>query len=482
MADTPHGPEPRVVRLAVSRPATNALSAVVLGGALLLGGGAAAGPPPSAGATDGPTGASATGVAPSSAEDWDVTPRDLLVGQRRDAALALARVLATRLGAPLLSTGAGAVPGSSGSPGAGTASLVGPTAVPEVLWSAYRSAASSVPTSCHQPVGLLAAIGQVESGSLAGRGLDSSHRAVPAVLGPVLDGHGYAAIADTDRGRWDHDTTWDRAVGPMQFIPSTWARWARDGNGDGVRDPQSVEDSAWSAASYLCAGGRDLSTSADLRSAILSYNHSAGYLADVLRLAGSMTPGGALPQVAAGAGAPVVAAAVGDPVTATTVGGSPTTATTSTTRPTTGSPTSTGAPTTTTSPPTSSRSTTATGPPTTASSTTSAPSTTPAPTTTTPSTSPTTCPGTSTGSGTPTASPSTTTRPSTTASSSTTASPSTTTNPSSTASPSGTTDPGATPDPCATTSSSSTSSASTTSSTSAPATATSTSTEGPGSG
>ncbi|GAB3440284.1 hypothetical protein GCM10027517_14720 [Phycicoccus ginsengisoli] len=158
------------------------------------------------------------------------------------------------------------------------------------LWAAYRSAAAAVPASCHLDPRLLAAIGQVESGSLAGRTLDSRHRAVPPVLGPVLDGNGFARIPDTDHGRWDGDPVWDRAVGPMQFIPSTWARWGVDADGDGVADPQDIVDASQSAADYLCAGGRDLSAPADLRAAILSYNHSTAYLATVLALVPRMTP------------------------------------------------------------------------------------------------------------------------------------------------------------------------------------------------
>src|SRR6478735_1828844 len=157
---------------------------------------------------------------------------------------------------------------------------VGTAQVPGVLLAAYRTAAGQVPASCHLPVSLLAAIGQVESGSLVGYPLDAQHRT--SILGPVLDGHGFAAVADTDHGRWDGNTTWDRAVGPMQFIPSTWARFGVDGDGDGVADPQDIEDAALSAAFYLCYGGRDLSDVRDLRSAVLSYNHSQAYLLLVL--------------------------------------------------------------------------------------------------------------------------------------------------------------------------------------------------------
>src|SRR3954447_25426144 len=69
--------------------------------------------------------------------------------------------------------------------------------------AAYERAVASAPPECHLSVALLAAIGQVESGNLAGHHLDAQHRVVPAVLGPVLDGHRFKAVPDTDAGRWD---------------------------------------------------------------------------------------------------------------------------------------------------------------------------------------------------------------------------------------------------------------------------------------
>jgi membrane-bound lytic murein transglycosylase B len=151
-----------------------------------------------------------------------------------------------------------------------------------VLVQAYEAAAASAPTGCHLPVTLLAAIGQVESGSIGGRSL-YGHRVVPAIYGPMLTGGMFAAIRDTDRGRLDGNAQWDRAVGPMQFIPGTWSRYGVDGDRDGIADPQNVFDATASAASYLCMGGRDLSRAADLRAAVLSYNASGSYLATVLR-------------------------------------------------------------------------------------------------------------------------------------------------------------------------------------------------------
>jgi membrane-bound lytic murein transglycosylase B len=198
--------------------------------------------------------------------------------------------------------------------------------IADVLLTAYRSAAASAPASCHLPVSLLAAIGQVESGSLADVPLDARHRA--SVLGPVLDGrHGFKAVKDTDGGRWDGNRRWDRAVGPLQFIPSTWRTFGVDGDGDGVADPQDVEDAAATAAAYLCYGGRDLSRPSTLRAAVLAYNASAAYEALVLtyqkRYAALGLDRGisvvGLSTVVSAAGAPVAGLALGETKPSTTV-------------------------------------------------------------------------------------------------------------------------------------------------------------------
>ena len=110
----------------------------------------------------------------------------------------------------------------------------------------------------------------------------------PAILGPVLDGSGgNSAIADTDGGRYDGNTRWDRAVGPMQFIPSSWATGGRDGNGDGVDDPENLFDAALAAANYLCNSGGDLRTTSAAQRAVLTYNHSWDYVLVVLGYAAS---------------------------------------------------------------------------------------------------------------------------------------------------------------------------------------------------
>ncbi len=157
--------------------------------------------------------------------------------------------------------------------------------IPATVLAAYRKAESMVGRSdpgCGLPWQLLAAIGKVESGQASGGRVDARGTTLAPILGPALDGNGFALIRDTDAGAYDGDRTFDRAVGPMQFIPSTWAAWGADGNGDGRRDPNNIYDAALTAGHYLCAGSRDLTRRADLDRAILSYNRSDTYLRTVL--------------------------------------------------------------------------------------------------------------------------------------------------------------------------------------------------------
>ncbi len=157
----------------------------------------------------------------------------------------------------------------------------GTAGIPPTVLDAYRRAADRtnlVAPGCHIPFELLAAIGKVESGHARGGLVDAAGTTLEPILGPVLSGGPFAAIRDTDRGALDGDPVWDRAVGPMQFIPGTWARWQADGNVDGRLDPQNVYDASLAAARYLCAADRDLATPAGLDAAVLSYNDSASYL------------------------------------------------------------------------------------------------------------------------------------------------------------------------------------------------------------
>ncbi|GAA2311880.1 lytic murein transglycosylase [Streptomyces kunmingensis] len=157
--------------------------------------------------------------------------------------------------------------------------------IPATVLAAYRRAESSVARSdpgCRLPWQLLAAIGKVESGQARGGDVDAHGTTRHRITGPALNGDGFALIRDTEGGAWDGDTVYDRAVGPMQFLPGTWRRWGADGNGDGRADPNNIFDAALGAGHYLCAGDRDVSTTAGRERAILSYNYSQDYLRLVL--------------------------------------------------------------------------------------------------------------------------------------------------------------------------------------------------------
>ncbi|WP_405642874.1 lytic murein transglycosylase [Streptomyces sp. NBC_00019] len=175
----------------------------------------------------------------------------------------------------------------SPAPTVGTPAATGSTeaGIPATVLDAYKQAASSLQSSkpgCNLPWELLAAIGKVESGQARGGRVDADGNTIGKILGPKLNGVGFAHISDTDGGAYDGDSVYDRAVGPMQFIPSTWEWAGRDGNDDGKKDPNNIYDAALAAGHYLCRFGWDLSTQSDLNSAILSYNNSQDYLNTVL--------------------------------------------------------------------------------------------------------------------------------------------------------------------------------------------------------
>ncbi|MDJ0381451.1 lytic transglycosylase domain-containing protein [Streptomyces sp. G-G2] len=170
-------------------------------------------------------------------------------------------------------------------PPAGAGSPEGASGIPATALDAYRRAELSVAAAlpnCKLPWQLLAGIGRIESVHASGYGLKGDGSTEKPIRGPRLDGNGFALIKDTDKGEWDGDQEYDRAVGPLQFIPETWKTWGADGSGDGKRDPNNIYDAALGAGLYLCAGDRDLSKPADLDKAILSYNSSREYVNSVL--------------------------------------------------------------------------------------------------------------------------------------------------------------------------------------------------------
>jgi hypothetical protein len=155
--------------------------------------------------------------------------------------------------------------------------------IPAVALAAYGYAQvnSVVATKdCHLTWTTLAGIGKVESnhGTANGAAVNAQGLVRPPIVGPALDGtNGNKAVPDTDGGLLDGDRVYDHAVGPMQFLPATWEQYKADADGDGVADPNDINDAALAAAGYLCAGGRDLSTPGGWWSAVLAYNAVPSY-------------------------------------------------------------------------------------------------------------------------------------------------------------------------------------------------------------
>jgi membrane-bound lytic murein transglycosylase B len=174
------------------------------------------------------------------------------------------------------------------------------TEIPRRALAAYAGAAlwlARTEPECGLGWNTLAGIGAIESvhGTYLGARADADGMVSPSIIGIALDGsEGVMAIADTDDGELDEDQQWDRAVGPMQFIPTTWAEYAEDGNLDGEADPHQIDDAALSAAHYLCESGGDVTTDDGWTAALAAYNRSVTYAIDVADLAGSY---GAQPQV-----------------------------------------------------------------------------------------------------------------------------------------------------------------------------------------
>ncbi|GGG16695.1 hypothetical protein GCM10007304_33530 [Rhodococcoides trifolii] len=130
----------------------------------------------------------------------------------------------------------------------------------------------------------LAGIGSIESrhGTFQGSSVAPDGTVDPPIRGVQLDGTaGNTTIPDSDGGELDGDPVFDRAMGPMQFIPETWRKWGVDANGDGVASPDNMDDAALSAGRYLCDRGGDLTTAEGWQRALNAYNLSGKYLRDV---------------------------------------------------------------------------------------------------------------------------------------------------------------------------------------------------------
>ncbi|ONM50679.1 lytic transglycosylase [Nocardia donostiensis] len=181
--------------------------------------------------------------------------------------------------------------------------------IPEIVLAAYRNAELALESSmpgCGLTWNLLAGIGRIESGHAGNGRTDAAGTTLTPIFGPALDGTlpGNEIIRAADG-------SYVRALGPMQFLPSTWSRYAADGNGDGVADPHNVFDATLAAGKYLCSGGLNLRDRAQELKAVLRYNNSMRYAADVLswsaayRAGGSPTPVPVSPHLVPPGSAPI---------------------------------------------------------------------------------------------------------------------------------------------------------------------------------
>ncbi|MGW0332213.1 C40 family peptidase [Streptomyces sp. NPDC003011] len=161
---------------------------------------------------------------------------------------------------------------------------------PARMLTAYKKAVQQVGKYVPKCQGMrwpvLAGIAKVESNHAIGRSVTAGGDIRPRIYGVLLNGSGAGGnttvFPDTDGGKWDGTASGERAVGPFQFLPSTWDGVGKDGNSDRRTDPHNADDAALGAAIYLCGSGRDLTKRAQLGAAILQYNHSAEYVSNVL--------------------------------------------------------------------------------------------------------------------------------------------------------------------------------------------------------
>lgn len=213
------------------------------------------------------------------------TPRGTLLVE--DAGSTDEAPLAPRWVAPAALPPSADVPSRPGVSGlvdaAWVAAVARESGIPERALAAYAGAAIAKHAErpdCLLGWNTLAGIGWVESrhGSYGGASIADDGTVSPPIIGIALDGATTALITDTDGGAFDGDAEFDRALGPLQFIPGSWANWYVDASGDGVADPHNIDDAALAAANYLCRAVPTLGDEESWRAGIAAYNRDGAYL------------------------------------------------------------------------------------------------------------------------------------------------------------------------------------------------------------
>jgi membrane-bound lytic murein transglycosylase B len=172
-------------------------------------------------------------------------------------------------------------------------SSVGSLGIPAIALSAYRNAErlmAAAHPGCGVSWNLLAGIGRIESGHANGGATDAHGTAIPPIYGPALDGTLTGNEIIVQAVQAGH-VTYARAMGPMQFLPGTWARYASDGHGGATANIQTLYDASLAAARYLCSGNLNLRDQSQVLVAILRYNDSMAYAQNVLGWAAAYATG-----------------------------------------------------------------------------------------------------------------------------------------------------------------------------------------------
>ncbi len=134
--------------------------------------------------------------------------------------------------------------------------------IPAKAMAAYRKAQQIMATAdpdCGVTWNLLAGIGRIES----------------------------AAVGGTTAVRAVHS----RSTAPTNFATATWSRFASDGDGDGAFDAKNPFDATLATARHLCSGGTDFRNQSKTLKALLRYNDSMAFAANVLGWAAAYATG-----------------------------------------------------------------------------------------------------------------------------------------------------------------------------------------------
>jgi hypothetical protein len=158
-----------------------------------------------------------------------------------------------------------------------------------VLLSAPGRSASTLAVDAREVLGNHARIVPLQpDGSSSSSGRPRTYRELYQAAARTCSGLSWTILAAIGQVESDHGRNVGPssagALGPMQFLPTTWSQWGLDADGDHKANIMDPYDAVYSAARYLCWFGAGRG-GADLKRAIFAYNHADWYVTDVIGLA-----------------------------------------------------------------------------------------------------------------------------------------------------------------------------------------------------